>query len=65
METLNDERNMDDIRTIIGTICLILGLIFIYACIVKCTTNCDKKEKNNIIYVKSSNESKKDMSFKY
>ena len=61
METLNNERNMDDIRNIIGTICLIFGLLFSFVCIVKCAIKCDEKEKekekNNIIYVKSSNKS--------
>tara|TARA_B100001287_G_scaffold273683_1_gene277580 strand:- start:819 stop:1010 length:192 start_codon:yes stop_codon:yes gene_type:complete len=47
METLNDERNIDDIRTLIGTFCFISVLLITFVCVVKCAIKCDESEKNN------------------
>ena len=47
METLDDERDMNDLRAIIGTICLIFGLIFSYGCLVWCAIKCDQDKNNN------------------
>ena len=50
METLNDERDMEFIRTIIGTICLLFSLVFTFGCFIYCIIKCDEKENKNIIH---------------
>ena len=51
MESSENERTMDDLRTLFWTICFVLGLFFVIGffiyCIIKCDENKKKKGEND------------------
>ena len=43
--SLQSEKNYDDIRAIVGSICLVFGIISFWICVYKCALCLEKKEK--------------------
>ena len=53
MESSENERTMDDLRTLLWTICFVLGLFFFIGFFIYCIIKCDENKKKKGIHMKT------------